>query len=47
MPSSEIEALTRVSAMKLDLDARTVKLSNKEEVGFGQALSPPGPTFGG
>jgi 3-phenylpropionate/trans-cinnamate dioxygenase ferredoxin reductase component len=34
----EIEALTRVSAMKLDLEARTVKLSNKQEVGFGQAL---------
>lgn len=33
-----IEALTRVSAMKLDLAARTVKLSNKQEVGFGQAL---------
>jgi 3-phenylpropionate/trans-cinnamate dioxygenase ferredoxin reductase subunit len=33
-----IEALTRVSAMKLDLDARTAKLSNKQEVGFGQAL---------
>ncbi len=30
--------LTRVSAMKLDLDARTVRLSNKQEVGFGQAL---------
>ena len=36
--SSEIEALTRTSAMKLDLQARTVKLSNKEEIGFGQAL---------
>jgi 3-phenylpropionate/trans-cinnamate dioxygenase ferredoxin reductase subunit len=34
----EIEALTRTSAMKLDLQARTVKLSNKEEIGFGQAL---------
>ena len=33
-----IEALTRTSAMKLDLGQRTVKLSNKEEVGFGQAL---------
>src|ERR1700693_3511647 len=33
-----IEALTRISAMKLDLEARTVKLSNKEEVGFGKAL---------
>jgi 3-phenylpropionate/trans-cinnamate dioxygenase ferredoxin reductase subunit len=34
----EIEALTRCSAMKLDADARTVKLSNKEQVGFGKAL---------
>ena len=34
----EIEALTKVSAMKLDLDARTVKLSNREELGFGQLL---------
>ncbi|HEY5188209.1 MAG TPA: FAD-dependent oxidoreductase [Solirubrobacteraceae bacterium] len=34
----QIEALTRTSAMKLDLGARTVKLSNKQEVGFGQAL---------
>jgi 3-phenylpropionate/trans-cinnamate dioxygenase ferredoxin reductase component len=34
----EIEALTKVSAMKLDLQARTVKLSNREEVGFGQLL---------
>jgi 3-phenylpropionate/trans-cinnamate dioxygenase ferredoxin reductase subunit len=33
-----IEVLTRTSAMKLDLEARTVKLSTKEEVGFGQAL---------
>ena len=33
-----IEALTRTSAMKLDLAQRTVKLSNKQEVGFGQAL---------
>src|ERR1700744_2364783 len=33
-----IEALTKVSAMKLDLQARTVKLSNREEVGFGQLL---------
>jgi 3-phenylpropionate/trans-cinnamate dioxygenase ferredoxin reductase subunit len=30
--------LTRTSAMKLDLSERTVKLSNKEEVGFGKAL---------
>ncbi|MGI8863827.1 MAG: NAD(P)/FAD-dependent oxidoreductase [Solirubrobacteraceae bacterium] len=33
-----IEALTRVSVMKLDCAARTAKLSNKQEVGFGQAL---------
>src|SRR5579875_1541678 len=36
--AQEIEVLTRVSAMRLDLDARTVKLSNKQEVAFGQAL---------
>jgi 3-phenylpropionate/trans-cinnamate dioxygenase ferredoxin reductase subunit len=34
----QIEALTRTSAMKLDLSERTVKLSTKEEVGFGKAL---------
>lgn len=34
----EIEALTKVSAMKVDLQARTVKLSNRTEVGFGQLL---------
>jgi 3-phenylpropionate/trans-cinnamate dioxygenase ferredoxin reductase subunit len=34
----EIEALTKVSAMKLDLQGRTVKLSNREELGFGQLL---------
>ena len=34
----QIEVLTRTSAMKLDLAARTVKLSNKEELGFGKAL---------
>jgi 3-phenylpropionate/trans-cinnamate dioxygenase ferredoxin reductase component len=34
----QIEVLTRTSAMKLDLQQRTVKLSNKEEVAFGQAL---------
>jgi len=33
-----IEILTRCSAMKLDLDGRTVKLSTKEEVEFGQLL---------
>jgi 3-phenylpropionate/trans-cinnamate dioxygenase ferredoxin reductase component len=34
----EIEALTRVSAMQLDVSARTLKLSNREEVTFRQAL---------
>ena len=34
----QIEVLTRTSAMKLDLSERTVKLSTKEEVGFGRAL---------
>jgi 3-phenylpropionate/trans-cinnamate dioxygenase ferredoxin reductase subunit len=34
----EIEALTKVSAMKLDLQARTVKLSDREVLGFGQLL---------
>ena len=34
----QIEALTRVSALKLDLESRTLKLSNKEEVTFGEAL---------
>ncbi len=34
----QIEALTRVSAMKLDLQARTVWLSNRQEIEFGQAL---------
>jgi 3-phenylpropionate/trans-cinnamate dioxygenase ferredoxin reductase subunit len=33
-----VEALTRTSVMKLDLKARTVKLSNKQEVGFDKAL---------
>jgi 3-phenylpropionate/trans-cinnamate dioxygenase ferredoxin reductase subunit len=33
-----IEVLTRTSAMKLDLGQRTVRLSDKQEVGFGQAL---------
>ncbi len=33
-----IDVLPRTSVMKLDLQARTVKLSNREEVGFGQAL---------
>ncbi len=35
---NSVEALTRVSAMKLDPGAKTVKLSTKQEVGFGQAL---------
>ncbi len=35
---NDVEALTRVSVMKLDLDARAAKLSSKEEVEFGQAL---------
>jgi 3-phenylpropionate/trans-cinnamate dioxygenase ferredoxin reductase subunit len=34
----KVEALTKVSAMKLDLDARTAKLSNREEVAFGSLL---------
>jgi 3-phenylpropionate/trans-cinnamate dioxygenase ferredoxin reductase subunit len=34
----QIEALTRVSATKLDLGERTVTLSNKQEVAFGSAL---------
>jgi 3-phenylpropionate/trans-cinnamate dioxygenase ferredoxin reductase subunit len=34
----QIEALTRTSAMKFDPAARTVRLSNKQEVAFGQAL---------
>jgi 3-phenylpropionate/trans-cinnamate dioxygenase ferredoxin reductase subunit len=34
----QIEVLTRTSAMKLNLEQRTVTLSNKQEVGFGQAL---------
>jgi 3-phenylpropionate/trans-cinnamate dioxygenase ferredoxin reductase component len=34
----DIEVLTRTSAMKLDLQERAVKLSNKQEVGFGKAL---------
>jgi 3-phenylpropionate/trans-cinnamate dioxygenase ferredoxin reductase subunit len=34
----DIELLTRTSVTTLDAQARTVKLSNKEEVGFGKAL---------
>ncbi|HEY2770122.1 MAG TPA: FAD-dependent oxidoreductase [Solirubrobacteraceae bacterium] len=33
-----VEALTRTSVMKLDLEARTAKLSNKQEIGFDKAL---------
>ncbi|MBV9817649.1 MAG: FAD-dependent oxidoreductase [Solirubrobacterales bacterium] len=33
-----IETLTRTSAMKLDLQARTVRLSDKQEIAFGQLL---------
>jgi 3-phenylpropionate/trans-cinnamate dioxygenase ferredoxin reductase subunit len=33
-----VELLTRTSALALDLDARTVKLSNKTTVGFGKLL---------
>ena len=33
-----VELLSRVSAMKLDVGARTVKLSDKREVGFGRLL---------
>lgn len=36
--ATDVELLTRVSAMKLDLDARTVKLSDRREVAFGQLL---------
>jgi 3-phenylpropionate/trans-cinnamate dioxygenase ferredoxin reductase component len=34
----EIELLTRTSVMSLDVEAKTAKLSNKEEVEFDQAL---------
>jgi 3-phenylpropionate/trans-cinnamate dioxygenase ferredoxin reductase subunit len=34
----DVELLTRTSVTGLDLDARTAKLSTKEEVAFGQAL---------
>jgi len=33
-----VELLTRTSAMKLDTEVRTAKLSSKEEVGYGQAV---------
>jgi 3-phenylpropionate/trans-cinnamate dioxygenase ferredoxin reductase subunit len=35
---NDVELLTRVSAMKLDVEARAVKLSDRSEVEFGQAL---------
>ncbi len=35
---NDVELLTRVSVMKLDTEARVAKLSNKQEVEFGQAL---------
>lgn len=35
---NDVELLTRTSVMKLDLDARVAKLSNREEVGFDKAL---------
>jgi 3-phenylpropionate/trans-cinnamate dioxygenase ferredoxin reductase subunit len=35
---AQIELRTRTSVMKLDLDARTAKLSSGEEIGFGTAL---------
>jgi 3-phenylpropionate/trans-cinnamate dioxygenase ferredoxin reductase component len=35
---NDVELLTRTSAMKLDLEAREVRLSSKEDVGFGKAL---------
>jgi 3-phenylpropionate/trans-cinnamate dioxygenase ferredoxin reductase component len=34
----QIELLTRTSVTGLDLDARTAKLSTKQEIGFGKAL---------
>ena len=37
-----VELLTRTSVMKLDLDARVAKLSNRDEVGFGKALMATG-----
>ncbi len=36
--ATDVELLTRVSAMKLDVAARTVKLSDRREVAFGQLL---------
>jgi 3-phenylpropionate/trans-cinnamate dioxygenase ferredoxin reductase component len=37
-PEQDVEAMTRVSVMALDTDARVAKLSNREEIEFGQAL---------
>jgi 3-phenylpropionate/trans-cinnamate dioxygenase ferredoxin reductase subunit len=34
----DVELLTRTSAMKLDTEARTVRLSSKEEIGFTHAV---------
>jgi 3-phenylpropionate/trans-cinnamate dioxygenase ferredoxin reductase component len=34
----DIELMTRTSVMRLDVDARTATLSNKEEIEFGRAL---------
>ena len=36
--ANDVELLTRTSAMKLDVDARTVKLSTKDELSFATAL---------
>lgn len=35
---ADVEVLTRTSVLRLDLDARTAKLSTKEEVAFGRVL---------
>jgi 3-phenylpropionate/trans-cinnamate dioxygenase ferredoxin reductase component len=37
-PEQDVELLTRTSVTGLDLDARTAKLSTKEEIEFGHAL---------
>ncbi len=37
-PEQDVELLLRTSVTALDLDTRTAKLSNKEEVGFREAL---------
>ena len=36
--SNDVELLTRVSVMKLDVEARVARLSTKQEVSFGSAL---------